>query len=208
MKKLISLILVLILVTSLCACEKLDHSANIRGTWKMDYLEDDELRDDLLTAIELYDEEIALVTARLHGIKVVTFNADKTYTFSEPVEDNKACVREFYDNVFSYLYGGRSELKGLYEQDISAMGHDDFMQFYAELYGTENYEALLDKLSENAFDWSKFGVTEKGTYTVSSESIKVDSEDDEFDGSISYTVEGDTLTLTYADGTERYTKVN
>lgn len=208
MKKLITLALTLLLLLGLCACDKVDYQAKIQGTWTMDYLEENELRDKLLTNIELYEEEIALVTARLHGIKKVTFNSDKTYTFSEPVEDNKACVREFYDRVFDALYLGQKDLEGLYDQDISTMNEADFKQFYAELYGAEDYEALLDKLTENAYTWSNFGVTEKGTYTVGSEVIKVDTEGSDNDGTIKYTVEDGVLTLTYSDGAERYTKAD
>ena len=211
MKKLISLILVLLLVTSLCACarlSKIDYYSKVTGSWKMDYLKDTELQQELLTSIELYDQEIALVTARLHGIKIVTFNQDKTYTVSQPVEDNQACVREFFDRVFDSLYLGQEKLKGVYEQDISTMSEADFKQFYAQLYGAENYEALLDKLAENSFDWTKYGTTEEGTYTIGSEKIKVDTDGTEYDGTLSYTVIGDTLTLTYADGTETYKKMN
>jgi len=211
MKKLLSLSLVLILLLSLCGCDKfakVDYYAKVTGSWKMDYLKDTELQQELLTSIELYDEEIALVTARLHGIKVVTFNQDKTYSFSQPVEENQACVREFFDRVFDSLYLGQAELKGLYEQDISTMSEADFKQFYAQLYGAENYEALLDKLAENSFDWTKYGITEEGTYTIGSEQIKVDTDGTEHDGNIKYTLEDDVLTLSYADGTERYSKAD
>ena len=208
MKRIFAIILSALLLLSLAACN-VDYKAQIVGTWVCNKLDSDETKAGLLEYIELYDEEIALVTANLYTTKQVTFNEDGTYFFTEDPDGVKEHVRDFYDQVFTQLYNGRASLvdtSAEYGTDLSQLTEEAFFQFYAELYSYTSYEELLDGLSEKVYDYDSFGKSEEGSFTVGSKKIDFDAITDEDDGVAEYKVEDNKLVITYSNGAETYTK--
>ncbi len=212
MKRILALLLSAVLLLSLAACDfDFDYKGKIVGTWVCRKLESADNKESLLDAIDLYDEEKALVTAPLYTAKTVTFNEDGSYSFSEDVDGVKAYVRDFYEQMFTQLYEGRAALANTYAEygeDLSQKTEDEFYQFYADLYSYDSYEQLLDGLAENVYDYDNFEPFEQGTFTVGSKKIDFDATTDEDDGVAEYSVKDGELTITYSDGTEVYTKVN
>lgn len=208
MKRIFALVFSALLLLSLVACD-FDYQGKIVGTWVCRKQDAAETKESLLDAIDLYDEEKALITAPLYTAKVVCFNEDGSYYFTEDPAAVKAYVRDFYEQMFQQLYNGRANLANTYAEygtDLSQLGEDEFYQFYAELYTYATFEELLDGLAENVYDYDNFEPYERGTYTVGSKKINFDATSDEDDGVAEYKVDGDTLTITYSDGSETYTK--
>jgi hypothetical protein len=205
MKKLIAMLLCCLLIGSLAACETVDYVAQVEGTW-ICAVEQPKQKLELMKNMELFEEEVALVEAKLFTAKTVTFNSDKTYYFAEDPDRVKAHLRNFYSDLFDDLYEGRATLAECYDTDISQLSKEEFYQFYAELYGAESYEALIPQLAENTYDYDTFGKIEEGTYGIGSKGITVDTEGTEDDGTIKYTLEDGVLTLVYSDSTEVYTR--
>lgn len=213
--RILALLLTLVLAASLlCACESIeDKYAALAGTWIMYQPDSEEQVMILLESIDLYEEEIALVDkTSLRYAWIVEFDTAGNIRQAQPVDENKALVREFYEGMFDAFFEGRASLDDLYEDDLSAMSREEFDQFYATLYGFETFEALLDQFVINAYKYDEWTDLRNGTFTFESNRLSiVDSVKDE-NGlpqsySIIYKLEGDTLTLTYSDGEEVYTKV-
>lgn len=205
---------VILAVGMLAACESTEEKyAALAGTWIMYEQDSEEQAMILLENIDLYEEEIALAdTGSLRYAWTFEFDTAGNIRQAQPVEENKALVREFYVGVFDALYEGRATLDELYEGDLSAMSQEEFEQFYAGLYSFETFEELMDQFVENAYKYDEWEDLRKGTFTFESNRLSiVDSVVDE-NGlpqsySIIYKLEGDTLTLTYSDGVEVYTRV-
>ena len=208
MKKLLCVMLAVLLVVSLSGCVDSFFAKNIMGTWSYRVQESQENVDMLLENLDMYPEEIALIETPLYTVKHLEFNEDMTYRYYYEVETEKTCVREFLTAAFESIYAGRDTLAACYEMDMSAMTKDEFFQFYAQIYSQESFEALIDTFVELAYDYESLSNTESGTYTVSLNQITMDAPGEEYDGTVGYKLEDDTLTLTYSDSTEVYTKVN
>lgn len=207
MKKLLCAVLALMLMLSLAACDEV-YIEKIEGSWSIQVLESDEQKQVLMDNIEMYEEEIALVDTALYTTKTVTFNADKTYSFAENAEDVKQGVEDFYRGLFDDLYEGRDSLYACYEVDMSSFTQEQFRQFYADLYAAEDYEAMIQLFTDNAYNYDELGIYETGTYTITATRITMDTLGTEDDGYVGYSVDGDSLTLKFNDATEVYNKVN
>ena len=194
----------------LCGCSVIEESylKDVVGGWTIKEPQDKTAITNLLMDNEFYPQELALVDTSLYLTKTITFTQDKTYIYARPVSSNKVQIKAFYDGVFHDLYEGREALKECYDIDISTLSEEDFLQFYAELYEAENYEALLTKLTDTAYDYDSFGTFETGTFEISSKILSLDTEGTDRDGTVSYKVNGDWLTLSFSDGTEHYTRIN
>ena len=208
MKKLLCLLLAMALMLSLAACADGLFVITIAGTWSCRREETMENPLQLLENYELYEEEIALIDFPLYTVKHVQFNEDMTYRYFYDAQQEKACVREFFLAVFDALYEGRSTLSDCYEIDMSSLSKDDFLQRYADFYEAENFDALIDLFVDSAYDYDNFTDAESGTFTMSLNQINMDAPGEEFDGTVGFKVQDNTLTLTYADMTEVYNKVN
>lgn len=213
--RVLALLLTLLLAASmLCGCESIEEKyAALAGTWIMYQPDSEEQVMVLLESIDLYEEEIALVDkTSLRYAWTFEFDTAGNIRQAQPVEENKALVREFYEGMFDAFFEGRASLDDVYEDDLSAMSREEFDQFYATLYGFETFDALLDQFVENAYKYDEWTDLRNGTFTFESNRLSViDSVEDE-NGlpqsySIIYKLEGNTLTLTYSDGVEVYTKV-
>ena len=167
----------------------------------------------LLESIDLYEEEIALVDkTSLRYAWIFEFDTAGNIRQAQPVEENKALVREFYEGMFDAFFDGRASLDDLYEDDLSSMNQDEFKLFYAELYGFDTFEALLDQFVQNAYVYDEWTDLRNGTFTFDSNRLSIIDSVEGENGlpssySIIYKLEGDTLTLTYSDGVEVYTRV-
>ena len=181
------------------------------GTWQMIAQDSPEEADYLMDYMALYDEEKELVDPNsLNYTMVVSFTADGHYSFAYDADGNKACVREFYLGVMDALYEGRATLSEIYGTDLESMTREEFNSFYAEdVYSMDSYEALIDDLAESAYDYAKLSEPlETGTYELDGSLIVCTVTGETAAESMGYKIIGNTLTLTYSDGNEFYTRVN
>lgn len=213
MKKVKS-ILALVLVVALTAClfagceSEADKIEKLAGTWTMVV---DDTTDEALALLEssdFYEEEIALVDlTTLQYAQIVTFNIDKTYSFAFDVDGTKECVRQFLLSAFEDMYEGRASLSSTYEADFESMTEEEFRQFYAALYVVDDFDALIDKLTENAYTYDAMEEPwETGTYSIRGSKILCTITGETEAESLGYKIEDNELTLTYIDGVEVYTK--
>ena len=206
---LLTLALVLALLGCLCACDSTEKMEALAGTYTMTAVDSEAQFMEFMESIEAYDEEIALADKNsLKFVKLVTFDAKGNYSFADDVAGNKKCLREFYEGYFAALYAGRTTLNTVYETTFDNMTEAEFQQYYAEIYNCSNYAALLDTLVENAYDWeAKEAPWETGKYKIRDNRIYFTMTGDSDAEYISYTLKGDTLTLTYSNAEEVYTRV-
>ena len=207
----IKLFLALALIAALlCACGGNARAEELVGTWQMTAQDSADEVTYLMDWMDLYDEERALVDMNsLNYVLVAEFTADGNYSFTYDAEANKACVSEFYHGVMDALYEGRATLSELYETDLEAMTREEFNKFYAEdVYGMESYDALMEELAAGAYDYSVLGEpVETGTYKVVGFTIMCTVTGETEAEGIGFKLDGDTLTLTYTDGEEVYSRV-
>lgn len=206
----LKLILVLTLTMAmLCGCGGSASVEDLAGEWNMTVASPEEDVTYLLDSMDLYTEERAFVDQdSLSYVLAANFSTDGSYSFTYDVEANKACVREFYEGVMAALYENRAELTSLYGEEVTDMSREAFDQFYAEAYGMASYEVLMNNLVEYAFDYDVLGEPlEVGTFTIVGSNLMCTVEGETEVGSIGFALDGDTLTLTYSDGEEVYTRV-
>lgn len=209
MKKVISLLLAVLMLCSLTACDLGGASMEeLCGVWEMEFYQDADTAKTILEYQDFYEAELALVDLNsLACVMCVQFNEDKTYSYYFDVDATKAAVRVFFEGVMDDLYAGRETLSAVYEQDMASMTQDGFNQFYADLFGASNIDELLDYFVENAFDYNVLAETlEEGTFRIRLKDIYKIPEGKTEEESVGFAIEGDTLTLTYLDGDEVYTR--
>lgn len=181
----------------------------LQGTWRTEVPCSDQTTRELLENIDLSEEEIALL--ELGGpklVKIATFD-EGTYRFdidTDAVRDN---VRGFYADVFNVLYESRTELNEVYSQTFDDMAQADFEAFYAELYGYEDLETMLDDFARNAFDYEAMAVVETGVYTAERKDMIYCTPDQSTasEGTLRFSVAGDAMNLAFADGDEVYKRI-
>lgn len=200
-----------LLVCVLSGCESTaDKIAALSGTWTMVEADTEEQALELLENIEAYDEEIALADlGSLEYVQIVTFTQEQTYSFGYDVEATRDCVKTFYDNYFAALFQSRATLNEAYGTEFDAMTQEEFLQFYADLYGFETYEALLTHITDVAYDYEGMQTPwETGTYTIKGDDIMCTIDGQTQAESLGYAIDGSTLTLTYSNAVEVYTREN
>ncbi len=212
MKKIIALLLAMLMVCSLTACDLGGASAEqLYGQWELKLEQEADTAQTILENQSFYLEEIALVDLEsLICIMVVEFNEDKTYSYYIDSEATKVCVRDFYENAMDDIFEGRASLDSVYAEFgvvMSEMTRDEFDTFYCQLFEMESMDALLDAFVEYSFDYDILGeIMEAGTFRVRLGDVikKPDGKTEE--ESMGFKIEGTTLTLTYSDGDEVYQK--
>lgn len=173
--------------------------------------EDKEEVQPLLELADFYEEEVALVgdDLTMHFVKVVEFTQDRTYRFGYDVEGTKEQVRGLYEGAMDDLYENRSALTALYGDEIATATVEEFRQFYAEMYSMASYEELLTSFTDNAYQYDKLGEDfETGTYTIDGADIMCKITGHTEEESLGYRIDGESLTLTYVDAVEYYTRAN
>lgn len=186
--------------------DKIDDLAGVYTT-----LEDNtDSVQDLLTLVDLSQEELALTgDVELKLVKTVEFTQNRTYRFGYDAQQSRQHVRAMYADALDALYQGRATLTSLYGDEVATATQEEFRQFYAELYSFTSYDELLDALADNAFDYDILGEDfETGTYTVEGKKIMCTITGESEAEYLNYHLDGDTLTLTYSDMEETYTRAN
>lgn len=207
MRRMLSLLLAVLLVGTLCGCGNTEKLEELCGAWEMTYTEDAETTRGLLEAMEFYEEEIALADLNgLQSVMTVEFTREKTYCYSYDIDAIKASLRDFYDNTVVAVYNARANLTDIYGFETINMSESEFKAFYAELFSLESYEALLDYFVENSLDFSSLVDFDKGSFRLSGSRIICTAEGSDLEEEMSYSISGNTLTLVYADGKEVYTR--
>lgn len=213
MKKTVLFLLVLAMVMltfSGCGPSTAEKIEALSSVWKTTVDDTEDTAESLLEAIDAYPEEVALADLdSLESVKVVEFTTDKTYRFAYDAEGTRECVKAFFEGFFDALYEGRSTLNAAYETTFDDMTKADFQQFYADLYECASYEEMIQKMADNAYDYEDLAEPwETGTYTLKGNKIMCTITGEVMPEALEYAIEGDTLTLTYSDGVEVYTKAN
>lgn len=164
---------------------------------------------DLLSLIDLSQEELALTGGvELKIVKLVEFNQNRDYRFSYDAEQSKQQVRAMYADALDAIYQGRATLTALYGDEITTVTQEEFQQLYADLYSLTSYDELLDAFADNAFDYDALSEDdETGTYTIEGKKILCTITGESKAEYLEYKLDGDTLTLTYSDMVETYTRV-
>lgn len=217
MKKISKLILLVLaaamLVGMISGCETMESKMQAKiealaGKWTLVEQESEEQAQILLENIDAYEEEIALADlSSLSYVRLVEFDTEKNYRFAFDVEGTKACVRAFYAGYFEALYAGRASLNDAYGMEFDTMTEEEFQQFFAEVYGYDEFEPMLDYFAEVAYDYDSLGEDlETGTFTIVGDDIMCTITGETEAESLGYTLEGDVLTLTYADAVEVYSR--
>lgn len=180
----------------------------LAGTWYTTVSEDESVAQTMLEHFDFYPEEIAcvdLTTAKT--VKAVKFTTDKTYQYAYDADGTRACVRAFFEGAFSAMYEKRASLGQLYGLDFEPADKEEFQQVYAEFYGVANFAELLDNMVDNCFDYEALCAPhEEGTYNASSDVMDMTVLGETIPRILKYSIEGDTLTLIYADGDELYSR--
>lgn len=185
-----------------------DKMAALSGTWLMIEQDTTEQADVLLKNIDLYEAELALAdNTSLQYAWIFEFDTEGNFRQANDIEVTKQLVREFYEGVFDNLYEGRDTLQDLYEADFTSMTKAEMQQFYAELYGYDTYEALMERFVTVAYKYDEWTDFRNGTYTIKGDKLDiVDIAEGYETYLIAYQLNGNTLTLTYSNGTEVYTR--
>lgn len=210
-KNILILCLAVVMVAGLlagCGESTADKVAALSGKWTMTVTDPE--AQAVLEAIDLYEEEIALADlTALQYVQTVEFDAELNYSFGYDMDATKELLRQFYNTTFDALYEGRTSLNAVYEMEFDAATKEEFLQFYADLYGSPDYETLINDFVENAYDYTVLSEPfETGTYTIRGNAILCTITGETEAESLGYAIDGDTLTLTYVDGEEVYTKAN
>lgn len=214
MKKLRNVLLLLLIAAMALAmfsgCEsEADKIEELAGIWSMVVDDTEEEAMGLLEFIDLYEEEIALVDlTALDYVQTVEFSTGKNYRFGYDIEGTRNCVYEYYVGVFEALYEGRATLNEVYGVEFDQMTQAEFEQFYAELYEYSDFTEMLGDFADQAYDYEMLAEDlETGTYSIKGDEIHCSIDGVEEAEYIVYEIAGSTLTLTYIDGVEVYTRV-
>ena len=202
MKRLLCLVLVGFLVVGmLTGCESNEKKMEaLMGQWMIRSALDSELAKLSLSNIDLSEEEIALVD--LDTLQMCTYVEYGLGTYRIFVDQDvfKNDVEAFLTGAFDNMYDNRMELNDLYSEDFSLMSRGEFQQYYADLYGFGNFTDLMDAFVEGCFDYSTLEQdAETGTYHIEGEKILRTIDGTSKEEYMNYQIDGDTLTLIYAE---------
>lgn len=216
MKYLKSILALMLAACLLCGCGAELKPEDLTGSWVGTGRCDRTEAAKLLDLIELYEEEREFVDLdSLEYQKCVEFTEDGEYTFTWDAEANSACVRRFYEGVMESLYTNRSELNEVYGTDFDSMSREQFNQFYAELYGLSDYEAMIAAFTASAYDYTSMAeVKVTGEFEIDGPvlaftPIPEDESEVEAEAEVlGWKLEGGVLTLVYAASEEVYTRAD
>lgn len=180
----------------------------LAGTWYMTFSESESSAQALLELIHLDTEEIACVDlTTLETVKIVNFTTDKTYRYGYDPDGTKACARAFFEGAFYAMYENRAFLGQLYNTDFEPASKDEFLQFYAELYGAADFSELLDKILDNCYDYDAMAQPlEEGTFSIEGDVISMTILGQSEAETLEYSLGSGVLMLTYADSVEVYSR--
>lgn len=216
MKKLIARILgavlaVVIIVGGRSCMNEMTMGSKIEelaGIWEMEVAVDSETVSEVLEYLDFYPDEIAMMdTGSMYCVKLVEFRQDKTYDFTYDVTASKELVRAYFEQAIADIYAGRDRLTAVYGAEVADMTQDEFQLFYAQMFGLEDFDALLDLYVENSLDFESMEEgLESGTYTIEGDTIMCTIDGETKAEGLGYTLKDDALTLTYINDKEEYTR--
>ena len=201
----------LVMAALLCACgsSKAQKLEALTGTWTAsDPVEADTVRE-LLSSMDFYEEEIALIDLNsLRDAYYVEFTPDQTYVFSYDVLGIKSNLYAFLSQAFHDMYENRTALNETYSMDFSDMSEADFQMFYAVIYEKEEFSSLLSALVEEAFYYDQLGEYDGGEFDIVGNKIDFETSSAGETGRCPYEIKGNTLTISFAEGDITFTKQN
>lgn len=220
MKKVMALVLAALMALSLCGCGESATSIlkkEIVGTWVQDSPYTVDEAKDLLESYSFYEEEMAYTDlTHMKWVHTATFTADGKYSFSYDYDMTEQAYREFFDELIEGIYENLEQpdlydVYGLTKADFA--GLDDFREFYAtQVFSFDSYAAYIDAMVEHimteAYDFAAKTDYDHGTYTVTSKGLEVKEAGDTTSYLMPAKIDGNTLTLTFEEGNEIFTRMN
>ena len=208
MRKIAALFLIFVILGGVCGCGSGGRGSKLAGTWESDGFYDGDAMLEMFVHLDLYEEEIALMDpAGVGYVQTITFRPDKTYTIGCDADKSIALAREYYENALDAFYEHREELEVCYGVSFGTMSRESFFQFYAELYGVADYDALVELFTESTVDPAYLAQGEEhGTYRVSFRRIFCTAEGESVESYIEYTLKDDVLILNFYEGEQVYTR--
>lgn len=181
----------------------------LAGRWETQTEADMENMSDLLLNWDFYPEELELAEdVKLYIPTIIELNENRVYRVYIDGEIFRSCVCEMFDGVLDALYDGREKLVDTYGEVVMTMTRDEFRQAYAEMYELSSDRELIDVFADSAYDYEEISEPiERGTFTVEGKKVYFTITGETEAEYASYQLSGDTLTLTFVDGVEVYTRV-
>lgn len=181
----------------------------LAGTYVTDEYADADSVEEMLTDFDFYPEEIALADlTALSAPRYVEFSEDKTYSFYYDADGFRRNVEAFFRQTYENMYTNRADLSEVYGEDFSAMSKEEFLNYYASLYSQDSFDALIAVLTEDAYDYDYIAQdTETGTFTIEEDKILCTITGQYNAEAMGYKLSGETLTLTFTNAVETYTRV-
>ena len=181
----------------------------LTGTYQMEDMLSADTAEEILTTNDFYAEEIAL--AELNSLSVpkfVEYHSDKTYTYYYDANGYRDNVEAFFRETFDRMYEGRVSLSSLYNADFTSMSKADFQAYYASLYSENSFDDLIATLANGCWDYEALSNdVEIGTYSIQDNKIIYTEQGSTLKEHVTYKLSGNSLSLTYSDGVENYTKI-
>lgn len=205
LKKIFAFCMALSLIVCLFAgCDSEQRIAAMNGPWYTVRIADAEVTQALLQQIDLYEQELALLDGvQLRYCQRADFSIEKTYSFRYDRAVSLPFFRSFFRSVFARLFEGRTALNALYDRDFGQMNQDAFYEFYAQIYAQEDFDALIEYLTQDAAIPGSDAL-ESGTFSLRGDKIRCTDAAGNTK-TVGYTLlENGTLVLTYADASEEY----
>lgn len=204
MRKLACVFLSFLIIAGLCGCS----ARELEGTWEYHGFYDSDSIMELFVYMDLYEEEIALMDPGAIGyVETVTFREDGSYTIACDIEQSTALAEEYYRNALEAFFENRAALEQCYGVSFGLMDQNSFFGFYADMYGVEGFEGLVDMLTESTVDPAYLAeVEENGTCRVTGRQIYWNPDGRHQNEYVEYSLEDDTLILNYYDGEKVYTR--
>lgn len=208
-KVLAILLAVIILICTLSGCESSEKQAQkIVGVWVIPVEAEESLRRQQLESIGMTYVELSVLEHLSFSYEMFhAFNADGTYRLAIDSDSMHSAMKVFYNEVFDVLYDNLTVLEEAYDISFNGASREEFRQYYAEALDFTDYTEMIDYLVDNCFDYTALGADiAYGTYSVKGKRIIMEDEIGDRSGEVEYSLEGNTLTLYFTDGTEVYTK--
>lgn len=146
---------------------------------------------------------------KLYYPAIIELNENRVYRIYIDDEIFRSYICEMLDEVLDALYDGREKLVDVYGEVVMTMTRDEFRQAYAELYGLSSDREFIDIFADSVYDYEEISEPlERGTFTVEGKKLLFTITGETEAEYATYQLNGDTLTLTYSDGVEVYTRVD
>lgn len=178
------------------------------------YMTEDRLTADtaeeILVKNDFYSEEIAFADLdSLYIPKFVEYHKDKTYTYYYDADGFRDNVETFFLQFFDNMYANRVALSGVYNIDFTSMSKADFQAYYASLYGENSFDDLIATLANGCYDYDALARdVEVGTFSIENNKIIYTIMGSTLKEHVIYKLSGNSLTLTYSDAVEEYSRIS